>query len=218
MPYPTPPKPTTVRLTCRRIFVPDQIDIIACLFGQIAEMTNQNYWVENSDWPVDEITELILQGLTLSNQNGSCFMICEVAWTVAAIIPDGWLLADGSTVLADDYPDYAAACDPSLVVSPSEVRLPELINRFPVGAGDIYPVDDKGGEVDHTLTVAEMPSHNHSVNTYTTNIDVESAGVPDPFAIGLPQIPTTTGSTGGGGPHNNLPPYYGAKPIVRVLP
>lgn len=219
MPYPIPPKPDEVRLTCRRIFIPDQIDIISCLYGVAALMTEDRFWIQgDSDWPKDDLIQLIQQGLAKSDVDEDCNMICSIQWTVAAIVPEGWLLADGSIVLADDYPDYAAACDPSLVVSPSEVRLPDLVNRFAVGAGDIYPVNDMGGETEHTLTIAEMPSHNHTETAYSSNIDVESAGAPDPFAIGLPTSLSNTGSTGGGGAHNNMPPYYGAKPIVRMLP
>lgn len=218
MPYPTPNKPLEVRLTCRRIFVPDDPQIISVLFGQYAEMCQDNYWVEEGTWTVEDLVQWLRLGLSESNQNEACRMICEIAWTVAATIPDGWLLADGSTVLADDYPDYYAAADSSLIVSVSEVRLPNLVDRLAIGAGNIYPVDDTGGEAEHTLTVSEIPSHNHSYSVYTSNIDVEGAGVPDPTAVGLPQIPSSTGSTGGGSPHNNMPPYYGAKPIVRVLP
>lgn len=218
MPYPTPDEPSEVRLTCRRIFIPDQIDIISVLFGQYSEMCNESYWTEVGTWTPENLVQWLRRGLNMSNQNESCRMICEVVWTVAAIIPDGWLLADGSIVDSDDYPDYAAACDSSLVVSPSQVRLPNLVDRFAVGAGNVYTVNDTGGEEEHTLTLAEIPPHTHGYNTYTSNIDVESAGVPDPFAIGLPTIPTSTGSAGSGNAHNNMPPYYAAKPIVRVIP
>lgn len=218
MPYPTPDKPSQVRLVCRRIFVPDQIDIISVLFGQYAEMCRDNFWVESGDWTVEDLVQWLRLGLLESNQNESCYVLCSIMWFVGAIIPDGWLLADGSIVSSDDYPDYAAAVDSSLVVSPSQVRLPDLVDRFPIGAGNIYPVDDTGGETEHTLTVGEMPAHTHSYNVYSSNIDVEAAGAPDPFAVGNPQVPTVTGSTGGGAAHNNMPPYYGAKPLVRVLP
>lgn len=219
MPYPIPPKPADPRLTCRRVFIPDQIDIISVLFGQLAEMCNEEYWSQGtSDWDVEDLTQLLRQGLSISNQNESCVMICEVVWTVANVIPDGWLLADGSTILIADYPEYAAACDPALLISVTEAKLPSLVNRFAIGAGDTYNVDETGGEIEHTLTVSEMPSHTHSETAYTSNIDIESAGVPDPFAIGLPTFPSSTGSTGGDNAHNNMPPYYGIKPIVRVLP
>lgn len=53
-------------------------------------------------------------------------------------IPSGWVLCDGNN------------------------NTPDLRNRFIVGAGNKYAVGNTGGEEKHTLTVAEIPSHNHS--------------------------------------------------------
>jgi microcystin-dependent protein len=55
-------------------------------------------------------------------------------------IPTGWALCDGSN------------------------GTPDLTNRFVVGAGDEYSVDDVGGSDAITLTVAELPAHHHSVD------------------------------------------------------
>lgn len=218
MQYPTPDEPAIVRLTCRRIFVPDDDQIIGILIGQLAEMCNPGYWVQAGTWQVDDLVNLCLRALAATNQNETCEMIGEIRWTVGFTIPDGWLLADGSIVLSDDYPDYASACDPAMVVSPTQVRLPNLIDRFAVGAGNIYAIDDTGGEAEHTLSESEMPAHVHVYNLPTFNVDVESVGVPDPTGVGQPAIPTNTSSAGGGQAHNNLPPYAAYKPIVRVLP
>lgn len=218
MQYPTPDEPAIVRLTCRRIFVPDDDQIIGILIGQLAEMCNPGYWVQAGTWQVADLVNICLQGLDATNQNEGCDMIGEIRWTVAFTIPDGWLLADGSIVLSDDYPDYAAECDPALVVSPSQVRLPDLIDRLPIGSGNLYAMDESGGEAEHTLSEAEMPTHTHSYTQPTFGIDVESVGVPDPTGVGNPPVPQVTGATGGGQAHNNLPPYAAYKPIVRVLP
>jgi len=45
---------------------------------------------------------------------------------------------------------------------------PDLRDRFVVGADSSYSVRDTGGENSHTLTIAEMPSHNHTGTTNTT--------------------------------------------------
>lgn len=218
MPYPTPDEPSVVRLTCRRLFIPDEDQLIGILIGQLAEMCNPQYWIQSGTWQVDDLVSTCLQALNQTNQNERCEMIGEIRWTVAFVVPDGWLVADGSIVLASEYPDYAAAVDPALVVSPTEVRLPNLIDRFPVGSGNLYAIDDSGGEDEHTLNESEMPAHSHVYNQPTFNVDVESVGVPDPTGVGQPAIPTNTSTTGGGQAHNNLPPYAAYKPIVRVLP
>ena len=62
-------------------------------------------------------------------------------WSGASTaIPTGWLLCNGSN------------------------NTPDLRDRFIVGAGSSYSVGATGGEATHTLTVEEMPSHNHSAS------------------------------------------------------
>ena len=41
---------------------------------------------------------------------------------------------------------------------------PDLRDRFVVGAGSDYSVGDTGGEAEHTLTIGEMPRHNHTAS------------------------------------------------------
>jgi microcystin-dependent protein len=56
-------------------------------------------------------------------------------------IPTGWVLCDGTNAT------------------------PDLRNRFIVGAGDDYSVNDNGGEAHTTLTTAELPGHTHTGTT-----------------------------------------------------
>lgn len=49
---------------------------------------------------------------------------------------------------------------------------PDLRNRFVVGVGGTYDVGDIGGEATHTLTINEMPSHNHTANININSSDV----------------------------------------------
>ena len=82
--------------------------------------------------------------------------------------------------------------------------------RVPVGidAGqtEFDTAGETGGAKTHTLTIAEMPSHNHRLkrgNSGTAR--VEEFGYSDG---GAPQWNSTgVENTGGGGAHNNLQPY-----------
>lgn len=79
-----------------------------------------------------------------------------------------------------------------------------LKDRFLLAAGDTYTAGATGGEADHTLTVAEMPAHQHDITTLpSTETGTEWAG-----ASGVSALRTqSTTIVGGGAAHNNMPPY-----------
>lgn len=123
-------------------------------------------------------------------------------------IPSGWFLCDGQN------------------------GTPDLRNRFIVGAGSTYSVSDTGGEATHVLSVAEMPSHGHNINTtsnFTLTLNyagsdgytppyIRSGGSgSDPYPVsGEVVINATTNNTGSSQPHNNLPPYYALAYIMKA--
>lgn len=82
--------------------------------------------------------------------------------------------------------------------------------RFLLGADEeTYPAGSSGGEVDHTLTVEEMPSHKHTFRSAPL-YNSEWVGGSDIYAqkTSFAKVylrPTTP--AGEGQPHNNMPPY-----------
>lgn len=86
-----------------------------------------------------------------------------------------------------------------------------LGGRFLIGANDSYKAGATGGEATHKLTIAEMPSHRHTVHNPHTNNgknqEVKPAidGNADSSVGSWNWRPT--GYTGGGNAHNNMPPY-----------
>lgn len=77
-------------------------------------------------------------------------------------------------------------------------------DKFLLAAGDIYAVGTTGGEATHTLTVSEMPKHNHG-NYIEIASNASNKYISGGSAYG--DLYRSTASTGGGQPHNNMPPY-----------
>lgn len=88
------------------------------------------------------------------------------------------------------------------------------------GGGDtVNTAAATGGEANHTISVTEMPAHDHGGGAHTHNIQPVdntsgASGVPKagPGASDGPTVPTITSgaiiaSQGGGNAHNNMPPF-----------
>lgn len=77
--------------------------------------------------------------------------------------------------------------------------------KFIMGASDTYPARSTGGEAEHTLSIGEMPKHNHLYSAYNQS----KRGVPYLTAGNTAwEQKITTNEAGEGKPHNNIPPYY----------
>ena len=151
-------------------------------------------------------------------------------------IPDGYALCEGQQLKQSEYPElykaigttYNNAYDCNgrkLSTTSGYFRLPDLRSRFVVG----YNVSDAdygsygkvGGEKRHTLTVDEIPSHAHGQNLWTGgNGSWRSGGSNSyPEAVSWHDRTTpfgSTKSTGGGGSHENRPPYYTLAYVMRT--
>lgn len=73
-----------------------------------------------------------------------------------------------------------------------------------IGSGSTYSLGSTGGEKTHTLTVAEMPSHNHDLPRVMGFVNSTGGGN---GTYGSVNTWTTVGNRGGGGAHNNMQPY-----------
>ena len=126
--------------------------------------------------------------------NTEYFMIPKggiIIWSGSANdIPTGWVLCDGSN------------------------GTPDLRDRFVLGAGNNYAVGSTGGEATHTLTIDEMPKHNHTTQwkNYTGG---GGSGFTDPVNPETGDFYIPTSYVGNNQPHNNMPPYYSLCYIMK---
>lgn len=127
--------------------------------------------------------------------------------------PAGWLICDGSAKFVTDYPELFAIWGYKYGGAGTQFALPDTEDLIPIGAGGFVDLDEMGGAGTHTLTIAEMPSHNHSdairVGSGSPARSVVSSG-----GATLVNINAATVFTGQGLPHNNMPPVRGVNFIV----
>jgi microcystin-dependent protein len=95
-----------------------------------------------------------------------------------ASAPSGYLLCDGSAVSRTTYSALFAALDTTYGAGngTTTFNLPNLQNRVPVGkgSGTFGSLNASGGSEDVTLTVDQIPSHNHTQNSHNHTQDAHN--------------------------------------------
>lgn len=144
-----------------------------------------------SDYVTEERMDEKIQE-ALGNQNGSEDGVPSgfIGMWSGAVVPNGWALCDGTN------------------------GTPDLRGRFVLGKSGIHAIGETGGSEEVTLTVDQLPQHEHSYNQvqgsqkFTTN----SSGA----SVFTGYVSTNTGVAGKNNPHPNMPPYYVLAYIMKL--
>lgn len=138
----------------------------------------------------------------------------------SASIPTGWLALDGASLLRATYSTLFGVLGTTWgSADGTHFTLPDLRGRAPIGVGTGSGLSARalaatGGEETHLLTTPEMPAHTHA-NTFAGH---STTGGSTGYSEAAPTTPSlNTGSTGGGGAHNNMQPFAAINFIVRAL-
>ena len=128
--------------------------------------------------------------------------------------PSGWLFCDGTSLVASLYTDLYSAIGTIYGGGGAFFNLPNLKGRVPVGVntGMGYNLASTGGQATVTLTIAQMPSHTHTVTNDIVN--GFGYGYGNSGNLSVIQDGITT-STGGGLPHDNMQPYIVLNYIIK---
>lgn len=183
------------------------------LFGALFELTKPDNWIEMGDvavsFAVEEAARMI---------DGYQFMLFN-PFPVGLVLPfggdtapDGYLICDGSDYAIEDYPELFAVIGFAFGGAVDRFNVPDLGTRSVVGTGAGFSLATSGGEIDHTLDTGEIPSHSHTIPLTTTTLAVEPGEVT--VLTPIPIFTADTGNTGGGGSHNNMPPYLALSYVI----
>ena len=165
-------------------------------------------WVQDERLNAADLNEAVMRAGMISLYGG-------------AVAPSGYLICDGAAVSRTTYADLFTAIGTTYGAGNGSTtfNLPNLKGRVPVGVDpsqtEFDALGENGGSKTHTLTVDEMPSHNHRLGALSgvsasTTIDTRTYSNSTISSNGY------TENTGGGQPHNNLQPYIVLNYIIKT--
>lgn len=148
--------------------------------------------------------------------------------------PTNWLLCAGQAVSRTTYADLFSAISTTYGVGDGSTtfNLPDLRGRVIAGQDDMGGssanrltgltggvdgdvLGGTGGSESHTLSVSEIPAHTHSVES-TSDTGTNSCSGRPYMREGTDCGTQNTGSTGGGGAHNNVQPTLVLNYIIKT--
>ena len=179
----------------------------------IPRSEDANLSVGDRVWMLQQGSVWIVGG-RLSGDPGST-PIGVVMHYAGVAAPDGWLACDGSAVSRTTYATLYAVMGTAYGVGDGSTtfNLPDLRERVAVGTGAGRARASVGGAASVALSVAQLPGHTHTagVGTGTT---VVMTGTGATVSNGTA---ATSGSTGSGSTHENMPPFQVLLAIVRAI-
>lgn len=186
---------------------PSDVWVQEIIYGLFVYYNSPLYWDQCGTMTPDQAAELfteIANSVSLISYVGTIIAFAGLA------PPANTLICDGASYLRSDYPFLFATIGVLWgSVDATHFNVPDLRGRVLVGAGTgpgLSPrtITDIGGEEDHQLTIAQMPSHAHTVTGAAPNATTVGPGAPQPTAV--PAFGLTS-MQGGDGAHNNMQPF-----------
>ncbi len=153
----------------------------------------------------------------------------EIRLMASRYVPPGWAMCDGQALSAAQNSALAGLLGITYGgVRDAYFNLPDLRGRVPIHMGNGHVLGEQGGELAHTLSIAELPAHVHTMNASSAS----SGGNANPngrvlgggnnvyhAAGSLTTLsPTCLGSIGGNQAHLNMQPFLTLNFCIAIIP
>lgn len=159
----------------------------------------------------------------------------EIRMFAGNFAPEGWAFCNGQLLSISEYETlYTLIGTTYGGDGQNTFALPDLQGRVPVHAGQgpgisrIYVLGEQVGTETVTLTTSQMPAHTHLLTASAapaTSVSpqgqvVAASGGAQLYLDDVPATAMQAGSvgvTGGGYPHENMPPYLATSFIISLF-
>lgn len=144
-------------------------------------------------------------------------------------VPAGWFICNGDAVSRTKCEDLFSVVGISYGPGDNSTtfNLPDFRGRTPVGVNDgtgsvseTFSLASSGGEVTHTLTINEIPSHRHTIHGRIDRYQGSGTAFREPYSYnegGGTDNNIDTYATGGDQAHNNMQPYLVVNYIIKAF-
>jgi len=206
---------------CRRLVIPDDIDIITAVSGALDLLCQVGNWQQFGAVTPGDIAYAMQQMFWTYAETDVACMIGAVIPYATDTTPDGTLYCDGTTYQRTDYPELYAVLASVYIVDADSFVVPDLRGRTVIGDGtgsglSARAVGDLLGEETHVLTTAELASHAHTTVPHTHVDGIAVASLAEAPVVPIPSAVPGVGVTGSSGvtvnntgsdtAHNNMQP------------
>ena len=179
----------------------------------MAQITYDDKVALNENPSVAEINKVTDNNMNeIKNTINTNTPVGSISLFAGTTAPNGWLICDGSAVSRTTYANLFNVIGTNYGTGDGSTtfNLPNLKSRIPIGLdsndSDFDTLGKTGGEKEHTLTINEMPSHQHkdaiNVGGSQTLETVQYLG-----GQSNAQYYVSTSAVGGGQAHNIMQPY-----------
>jgi microcystin-dependent protein len=236
MPWLTPNAPTPTEYICRRLRIPNDVDLVAAFNGALVLLTRESNWEAFGSRTPAETAELC-QSIFLDYLESDMCLVGSIIAYASAQPPNDVLECDGSVYLRANYPTLYDKLDPAFIIDADTFFVPDLRGRMVVGVGAGSGLSTRtpgeiGGAETVTLAVSQIPAHTHTTQPHThtnaphfhsegTTSPILVSELPDPVfpaaigalgvtsaeSVAIDPTTVTVDDAGGGEEHENMPPF-----------